>query len=309
MMVWGLADFSSYGYPAGGNVGKINPVVVMAAICKGIDPAARDSLSARRPLRLVRLPGGRQRRQDQTGRPDRPRLVSGDPQPSRPRGARPRPPAADGVGLLRVAAPTTSAACAATSTRSTSSRCTTACWSTSRGATLATTVLGQRVAMPMLVAPTAFHRLAHTDGELASVRAAGDAGTRVHAVHAVEHARSRMSSRPRPGPVWFQLYVYRDRGATEALVRRVEAAGCRALVLTVDAPLLGRRERDVRNRFALPPQLGDREPARRRLRAVAAGSAASRGSPRTSRSCSIRALTWERDRLAALDHPRSARRS
>src|SRR6185312_4209352 len=58
------------------------------------------------------------------------------------------------------------------------------------------------------------------------------------------------------GPVWFQLYVYRDRAVTEALVRRVEAAGCRALVLTVDAPLLGRRERDVRNRFALPPHLG-----------------------------------------------------
>jgi len=57
------------------------------------------------------------------------------------------------------------------------------------------------------------------------------------------------------GPVWFQLYVYRDRGATEALVRRAEAAGCRALVLTVDAPLLGRRERDVRNRFRLPPGL------------------------------------------------------
>ena len=57
------------------------------------------------------------------------------------------------------------------------------------------------------------------------------------------------------GPVWFQLYVYRDRGATEGLVRRAEAAGCRALVLTVDAPLLGRRERDVRNRFRLPPGL------------------------------------------------------
>jgi 4-hydroxymandelate oxidase len=57
------------------------------------------------------------------------------------------------------------------------------------------------------------------------------------------------------GPVWFQLYVYKDRAATEGLVRRAEAAGCRALVLTVDAPLLGRRERDVRNRFRLPPGL------------------------------------------------------
>jgi 4-hydroxymandelate oxidase len=57
------------------------------------------------------------------------------------------------------------------------------------------------------------------------------------------------------GPVWFQLYVYRDRDATAALVARAEAAGASALVLTVDAPLLGRRERDVRNRFHLPPGL------------------------------------------------------
>jgi 4-hydroxymandelate oxidase len=57
------------------------------------------------------------------------------------------------------------------------------------------------------------------------------------------------------GPVWFQLYVYKDRGASEALIRRVEAAGCEAIVLTVDAPILGRRERDERNRFHLPPGL------------------------------------------------------
>jgi 4-hydroxymandelate oxidase len=55
-----------------------------------------------------------------------------------------------------------------------------------------------------------------------------------------------------PGRVWFQLYVYRDRNLTQRLVERVEAAGCGALVLTVDAPVLGKRERDVRNRFALP---------------------------------------------------------
>ena len=57
------------------------------------------------------------------------------------------------------------------------------------------------------------------------------------------------------GPVWFQLYVYKDRGATAAVVARAEAAGARALVLTVDAPLLGRRESDVKNRFHLPPGL------------------------------------------------------
>jgi 4-hydroxymandelate oxidase len=119
---------------------------------------------------------------------------------------------------------------------------------------LTTAVLGQPVSMPLLVAPTAFHRLAAPEGELATARAAGEVGTimilstlSTSSIEAVVSAAS--------GPIWFQLYVYRDRKATEGLVRRAEAAGCRALVLTVDAPLLGRRERDVRNRFRLPPGL------------------------------------------------------
>ncbi|MBA3392407.1 MAG: alpha-hydroxy-acid oxidizing protein [Deltaproteobacteria bacterium] len=120
---------------------------------------------------------------------------------------------------------------------------------------LSTTVLGQRIAMPIGVAPTAFHRLAHEDGELASVRGAGDAGT-VFVLSTLSNTAVEEVVAAASGPVWFQLYVYRDRAATEALVRRVEAAGCRALVLTVDAPLLGRRERDVKNRFALPTDLG-----------------------------------------------------
>ena len=57
------------------------------------------------------------------------------------------------------------------------------------------------------------------------------------------------------GPVWFQLYIYKDRGASEALVRRVEEAGCSALELTADTPILGRRERDIRNDFGLPEDL------------------------------------------------------
>lgn len=119
--------------------------------------------------------------------------------------------------------------------------------------TLATTVLGQSVSMPVLVAPTAFHRLADEEGEVATARAAAAAGTvmmlstlSTSTIEAVCGAG---------GAVWFQLYVYRDRGATRALVERAEAAGCKALVLTVDAQLWGRRERDVRNRFQLPPGL------------------------------------------------------
>jgi 4-hydroxymandelate oxidase len=117
-----------------------------------------------------------------------------------------------------------------------------------------TTVLGERVSMPILLAPTAFHKLAHPDGELATVRAAGRAGT-VMILSTLSNTRIEDVASAATGPLWFQLYVYRDRGATRALVERVEAAGARALVLTVDAPLLGRRERDVRNAFKLPPGL------------------------------------------------------
>jgi 4-hydroxymandelate oxidase len=120
---------------------------------------------------------------------------------------------------------------------------------------LSTTVLGHRVAMPILVAPTAFHRLAHKDGELASVRGAGDAGT-IFILSTLSNTAVEQVVASAAGPVFFQLYVYKDRSATEALVRRIEAAGAQALVLTVDAPLLGRRERDVRNGFALPANLG-----------------------------------------------------
>jgi 4-hydroxymandelate oxidase len=119
---------------------------------------------------------------------------------------------------------------------------------------LATTVLGQPVSMPILVAPTAFHRLATPDGERATARAAGAAGT-VMILSTLSTTPIEEVVAAASGPIWFQLYVYRDRKATEGLVRRAEAAGCRALVLTVDAPLLGRRERDVRNRFRLPPGL------------------------------------------------------
>jgi 4-hydroxymandelate oxidase len=119
---------------------------------------------------------------------------------------------------------------------------------------LTTTVLGQPVAMPLLVAPTAFQRLATPEGELATVRAAGAAGT-VMILSTLSNSSIEEVVAAASGPVWFQLYVYRDRKATEGLVRRAEAAGCRAIVLTVDAPVIGRRERDVRNRFHLPSGL------------------------------------------------------
>ena len=113
-------------------------------------------------------------------------------------------------------------------------------------------VLGAGLASPILVAPTAFHRLACEDGEVATARAAGDSGT-VMILSTLSTTAMEDVIAAGSGPVWFQLYVYRDREATRDLVERAEAAGCAAIVLTVDAQVWGVRERDVRNRFALPP--------------------------------------------------------
>jgi len=117
-----------------------------------------------------------------------------------------------------------------------------------------TTLAGEQLSLPVALAPTAFHCMAHPDGELATVRAAGSAGT-LMVLSTLSNTAVEDVIAAASGPVWFQLYVYRDRGATEGLVRRAEAAGAKALVLTVDAPLLGTRERDVRNNFRLPDGL------------------------------------------------------
>jgi 4-hydroxymandelate oxidase len=113
-----------------------------------------------------------------------------------------------------------------------------------------TQVLGTPVSMPILVAPTAYHRLADKEGETATARATGDAGTLMVASTLATRTLEEIAEAA-SGPLWFQLYVYRDRGVTERLIARAEAAGYLALVLTVDTPRLGRRERDVRNRFQL----------------------------------------------------------
>ena len=119
---------------------------------------------------------------------------------------------------------------------------------------LSTTVLGEAVSMPILVAPMAFQGLAHPEGEVATARAAASART-VMVLSTLSNASIEEVAAATNGPLWFQLYAYRDRAATRDLVQRVEAAGYRALMLTADAPVLGRREADVRNRFQLPPGL------------------------------------------------------
>lgn len=114
-----------------------------------------------------------------------------------------------------------------------------------------TELFGCRVAVPVLLAPTAFNCLGHPDGELAVVRAAGAAGTIMCCSTASSQTLEDIAATA-TGPLWFQLYIYRDRAITTDLVRRAETSGYRALVLTVDTPRLGRRERDVRNHFVLP---------------------------------------------------------
>jgi 4-hydroxymandelate oxidase len=114
-----------------------------------------------------------------------------------------------------------------------------------------TTVFGERLSMPILLAPTALHRLAHPEGECATARAAGAAGT-ILCISTVSSIPIEEVAAAATGPLWFQLYVYKDPGITREMVARAERAGCRALALTVDTPRLGRRERDARNGFALP---------------------------------------------------------
>ena len=119
----------------------------------------------------------------------------------------------------------------------------------------ATTVLGTEVSMPLLVAPTALQRMAHPDGEVATARAAAELGT-IMCLSTIATASPEEIAEVAPAaPRWFQLYVLRDRGHTRALLERVAGLGYSAVVLTADTPYLGRRERDVRNRFAIPADL------------------------------------------------------
>jgi len=119
---------------------------------------------------------------------------------------------------------------------------------------LETTVLGQRLAMPLMVAPVAFQRLAYEDGELATAKAAAAAGS-LMILSTLATASIEEVAQVANGALWFQLYVYKDRGLTRELVRRAEQAGCGALVLTVDGQVWGRRERDIANSFTLPDGL------------------------------------------------------
>jgi L-lactate dehydrogenase (cytochrome) len=119
----------------------------------------------------------------------------------------------------------------------------------------ATTVLGERVSMPLLLAPAGLARLAHPDGgELDAARAAEAAGTifcvSIASSYSIEELRAVSN-----GPLWLQLYLWKSDELVAGLVDRARAAGYGALVLTIDVPIVGNRERDLRNGVGLPPPI------------------------------------------------------
>jgi 4-hydroxymandelate oxidase len=114
-----------------------------------------------------------------------------------------------------------------------------------------TSVLGVPLASPLLVAPWAYQGMAHEDGEEATARAAGDAGT-VMIVSSTAVGRLEAVAAAGAGPKWWQLYLAEDRGYSSDVLARVTAAGYGAIVWTVDVPALGLRRRDAKNGFVLP---------------------------------------------------------
>lgn len=118
-------------------------------------------------------------------------------------------------------------------------------------------LLGRTLAHPLLVAPMAWQRMAHTDGEIAMAHAAAAQAAGLvlstQASQPLEAVAQAFAAYPEAGPLWFQLYLQADRGFTQQLVQRAQAAGCQALVLTVDAPVQGVRDRERRAGFRLPP--------------------------------------------------------
>ncbi len=116
-------------------------------------------------------------------------------------------------------------------------------------------LLGRTLPMPLVMAPTGFTRILTPAGELAVARSAARKGLpytlSTLATRSIEEVAAESD-----GPKWFQVYVWRDRGLVREMLDRADRAGYEAIVLTVDTPVLGRRERDVRHGFTLPPRLG-----------------------------------------------------
>jgi isopentenyl diphosphate isomerase/L-lactate dehydrogenase-like FMN-dependent dehydrogenase len=118
-----------------------------------------------------------------------------------------------------------------------------------------TTVLGTGVSLPVLVAPVAFQRMAHADGEKGMARAAAAAGTVMCLSTIATATPADVAAAAPEAPHWFQLYVFKDWGLTTALVEQAVDAGFSAVVLTADTPYLGRREGPLRTGFVIPEEV------------------------------------------------------
>jgi 4-hydroxymandelate oxidase len=121
--------------------------------------------------------------------------------------------------------------------------------------TTKTTVLGTDLALPVLIAPLALQRMAHPDGELATARAAAGAGTIMCLSSAATSSPAEVAAAAPGAPRWFQVYVWKPRTLTETAIAEAVEHGYSALVLTVDVPYIGRRERDIRVDFKIPEGL------------------------------------------------------
>lgn len=119
---------------------------------------------------------------------------------------------------------------------------------------LATTMLGEKVSMPVAIAPTGLTGLMHGNGEMLAAKAAEAAGIRftlsTMSICSIEDIREVTKA-----PFWFQLYVFKDRGFSEEVIQRAKDAGCSALFLTVDLPMRGQRHCDLKNGLTVPPRL------------------------------------------------------
>ncbi len=116
-----------------------------------------------------------------------------------------------------------------------------------------TTMIGQEVAMPVAIAPTGFTGMQHADGEILAARAAEKFGVpfslSTMSICSIEDVAAHTTT-----PFWFQLYVMRDKAFVESLIDRAKAAGCSALILTLDLQVLGQRHKDLKNGLSAPPK-------------------------------------------------------
>ncbi len=120
---------------------------------------------------------------------------------------------------------------------------------------MSTTLLGEKIDVPFFASPAAGHRLFHTHGERGVAKAADKTGT-IFSLSTLSSISIEEIAALTSGPKWFQLYVWKDRGLVKERMDRAREAGYKALILTVDFPIAGNRERDPRNGFSIPPKVG-----------------------------------------------------